>query len=477
MSTIGNKAAESYVTVQKQTIAGNGGTSYTLNQAVSNAADIEVFVNNTRQEPIVAYNASSTTLTMTGAVNSSDSFYVIFQGKGITSVNHPPQSPITATNLTVTETATVTGNITTSGTVNTSSINGGQIGGRRNLIINGNFQCWQRNTNVTGLGTASGYFTADRWRINLGGASAGRFTMSRTAGDPDGFNYGLVINCTTADTSIAADEQLRLNYRIEGQDLQQLEKGTSTAKAVTISFYAKVDGSATNFVVELQDSNNTRTISKMFTFTNTWTRYYWTVPGDTTGALNQDTSMSMTLNFWLHAGSTHTSGTLNTSWNARTNANVAAGIHSLFASTSNEFYLAGVQLEVGSQATPFEHRSFGEELALCQRYYYHTYSYGTPAGTTFDVDYAAPIIIIGTGNHGMGVCNGVYPVEMRASPTVSFYSSTGTANRIRYWGGAGGDLTYGTVNRSTRQILGMSLNAGSNPEDFYSAALVCDAEL
>jgi hypothetical protein len=246
--------------------------------------------------------------------------------------------------------------------------------GRRNLIINGNFQCWQRNTNVTGLGTASGYFTADRWRINLGGTSAGRFTMSRTAGDPDGFNYGLVINCTTADTSIAADEQLRLNYRIEGQDLQQLEKGTSTAKAVTISFYAKVDGSATNFVVELQDSDNTRTISKMFTFTNTWTRYYWTVPGDTTGALDQDNNMSMTLNFWLNAGSGHTSGTLNTSWNARTNANVAAGIHSLFASTSNEFYLAGVQLEVNSQATPFEHRSFGEELALCQRYYYRVQS-------------------------------------------------------------------------------------------------------
>jgi hypothetical protein len=274
--------------------------------------------------------------------------------------------------------------------------------GRRNLVINGNFQCWQRNTNVTGLGTASGYFTADRWRINLGGTSAGRFTMSRTAGDPDGFNYGLVINCTTADTSIAADEQLRLNYRIEGQDLQQLEKGTSTAKAVTISFYAKVDGSATNFVVELQDNNNTRTISKMFTFTNTWTRYYWTVPGDTTGALNQDNSTSMTLNFWLNAGANHTSGTLNTSWNARTNANVAAGIHSLFASTSNEFYLAGVQLEVGSAATPFEHRSFGEELSLCQRYF--------------------QVITDGDGfarNSGSALFGIKFQNQMRANPTFS----------------------------------------------------------
>ena len=369
MSTLGQKPATQHVSTEKQSITGNGGTSYTLQQSVSQASDIEVFVNNTRQEPTVAYTANNTTLIMTGAVNSSDSFYVIFQGKAIQTAGLPVDAAITASAITASQTITSTGNITTSGTVNTPSINGGQIGGRRNLIINGNFQCWQRNTNVTGLGTASGYFTADRWRINLGGTSAGRFTMSRTAGDPDGFNYGLVINCTTADTSIAADEQLRLNYRIEGQDLQQLEKGTSTAKAVTISFYAKVDGSATNFVVELQDSDNTRTISKMFTFTNTWTRYYWTVPGDTTGALDQDNNMSMTLNFWLNAGANHTSGTLNTSWNARTNANVAAGIHSLFASTSNEFYLAGVQLEVGSQATPFEHRSFGEELTLCQRYF------------------------------------------------------------------------------------------------------------
>ena len=288
-----------------------------------------------------------------------------------------------------------------------------QIGGRRNMIYNGNFQCWQRSTSETGLGTASGYFTADRWRINLGGTSAGRFTMNRTAGDPDGFNYGLVINCTTADTSIAADEQLRINQRFEGQDLQHLKKGTSSAEPTTISFYAKIVGSATDFVVELQDNDNTRSISKIFTFTTDWVRYYWTIPGDTTGALDQDTAMSMTLNFWLHAGSTHTSGTLNTNWNSRTNANVAAGIDSIFASTSNEFYLAGVQWELGSQATNFEHRSFGEELALCQRYYFQK---------------------IKGNDEPVGVCvyknstqlrvNVEFPTEMRSDPTVTTSNST-----------------------------------------------------
>ena len=295
----------------------------------------------------------------------------------------------------------------------------GQLSGRRNMVYNGNFQCWQRSTSETGLGTASGYFTADRWRVNLGGTSAGRFTMNRTEGDPDGFNYGLVINCTTADTSIAADEQLRINQRFEGQDLQHLKKGTSGAEATTISFYAKIVGSATNFVVELQDNDNSRSISKMFTFTTDWVRYYWTIPGDTTGSLDQDTSMSMTINFWLHSGSNHTSGTLNTDWNSRTNANVAAGIHSIFSSTSNEFYLAGVQWEVSSQATPFEFRSFGEERQLCYRYYYQM-----KAATSF--------MKIGHGRaYDTSNTTATYPVPvpMRANPTgsVSANSDVGVA--------------------------------------------------
>ena len=244
----------------------------------------------------------------------------------------------------------------------------GQVGGRRNLIINGNFQNWQRSTSETGLGASAGYFTADRWRISTGN-SAGRFTMNRTAGDPDGFNYGLVINCTTADTSIAANETLLLQQKIEGQDLQHLKKGTSDAESVTISFYANIVGNATDFVVTLYDNDNNRFISKLFTFTTSWVRYYFTVPGDTTGTLDQDNNSSLELWFWLHAGSNHTSGTLQTSWGSDTNANRAVGIDSIYSSTDNEFYLAGVQMELGSQATPFEHRSFGEEQELCKRYF------------------------------------------------------------------------------------------------------------
>ena len=335
-------------------------------------------------------------------------------------------------------------------------ITNGQVGGRRNLIINGNFQNWQRSTSETGLGASAGYFTADRWRISTAN-SAGRFTMNRTAGDPDGFNYGLVINCTTADTSVAADEILLLQQKIEGQDVQHLKKGTSDAESVTISFYAKIVGSATDFVVTLYDNDNNRFISKLFTFTTSWVRYYFTVPGDTTGTLDQDTSSSLEMWFWLHAGSNHTSGTLQTSWGSDTNANRAAGIDSIYSSTSNEFYLAGVQMEVGSQATPFEHRSFGEEKDLCYRYYEEGGFSMRVSGT-----------VIRTGQS--------YTVTKRASATVEvfFDSSKATAGTIN----VSNSTNSGWAEGGSTNYWNMEKNTGSNGDGVdYNCHWTADAEI
>ena len=335
-------------------------------------------------------------------------------------------------------------------------ITNGQVGGRRNLIINGNFQNWQRSTSETGLGASAGYFTADRWRISTAN-SAGRFTMNRTAGDPDGFNYGLVINCTTADTSVAADEILLLQQKIEGQDVQHLKKGTSDAESVTISFYAKIVGSATDFVVTLYDNDNNRFISKLFTFTTSWVRYYFTVPGDTTGTLDQDTSSSLEMWFWLHAGSNHTSGTLQTSWGSDTNANRAAGIDSIYSSTSNEFYLAGVQMEVGSQATPFEHRSFGEEKDLCYRYYEEGGFSMRVSGT-----------VIRTGQS--------YTVTKRASATVNVYydSSKPTAGTIN----VSNSTNSGWPEGGSTNYWNMEKNTGSNGDGVdYNCHWTASAEL
>ena len=211
---------------------------------------------------------------------------------------------------------------------------------------------------------------------------------------------------------------------------------------------------------------------------NTWTYVTQKIKGNANLAFNNDNGSGLRVYIIAHQGTDMTSGSGTYDvWSAYSGTFRSGPMTQNWSHTAGAtFDVTGLQAEASDEATPFEHRSFGEELSLCQRYYYHTYSYGSPAGTTFNQDYEAPIIIIGTGNYGMGVCNAVYPVEMRAVPTVSFYGSDGTANRIRYWN-SGSLSAYGTVNRSTRQILGMSFDAGTNPEDFYSAALVCDAEL
>jgi len=279
-----------------------------------------------------------------------------------------------------------------------------QIGGRRNIVINGGMQISQRSTSETGKGDADGYFTLDRYKINVGATSAGRFTMSQSTDTPNGFGNSLKIDCTTADTSIAAGERLTIDHRIEGQNLQQVKKGTSDAEKMTISFYAKVVGSATDFVVDLMDNDNTRQVSNLFTFTTSWVRYYWTIPADTTGAFDNDNANSLNIQFWLHGGSTYTSGTLNTSWASSTDANRAVGIDSIFSSTDNEIYLTGIQLEVGEQATPFEHRSFGEELQLCQRYF----------------EYRTGGISSGIANSGSSVQSTLsFHVTKRAAPTTA----------------------------------------------------------
>ena len=180
---------------------------------------------------------------MTGIVKTDQ-----IQGAGSSTVTIPSG---TALNVT-----TVSGTPTFSGDVTLPSINGGQIGGRRNIVINGAMQVAQRGTSSTGLGDGASYPTLDRFEVS-GGSSAGRLTMTQDSSAPSGFANSIKLDCTTADTSIAAGEYLLLQQKIEGQDLQQLKKGTSDAEKVTVSFYVKGNASAT-YVLELADEDNNR---------------------------------------------------------------------------------------------------------------------------------------------------------------------------------------------------------------------------
>jgi len=297
-----------------------------------------------------------------------------------------------------------------------------QPSGRKNIVTNGAMQVAQRSASVTGLGATAGYYTCDRWKFTQ--LSAGRFTMTQTADGPSGFANCLKLDCTTADTSIASGENLALQHKFEGQDLQQIKKGTSDAESVTVSFYVKANAAFT-FGVELYDNDNTRQITKLYNTTTGWVRHELTFPADTTWAFDDDNALSLDLNFWLHAGSDWAGGTLNTSaWASSTNANRAAGIGSFFSSTDNEFFLTGVQMEIGSQATNFEHRSYGEELALCQRYY-EILGRGPDSYTmTFS---NMPVKIAPSTNFAQGHA---YKTMKRAAPTVVLYSRNNTSGKV-----------------------------------------------
>jgi hypothetical protein len=289
-----------------------------------------------------------------------------------------------------------------------------QLGGRRNVIINGAMQVAQRSDGVTGLGASGGIFTCDRMMIDF--TTSGRLTQSQaTITDLPGFANALKLDCTTADTSIAADEYTHLQYRIEGQDLQQFKKGTSDAEKMTISFYVKGNGNAT-YICELYDGDNGRQISQTFSVTSSWNRVVLTYDGDTTGAFDDDNNLSLYILIWLHSGSNYNSGTLSTTWTAQTTANRAVGGSSFFSSTDNQFFITGLQMEVGSQATPFEHRSFGEELALCERYFVECFS--------GDSNYESAVSGWAFASNGT-VAYRPFRVQMRARPTLS-KSDSGT---------------------------------------------------
>jgi len=243
----------------------------------------------------------------------------------------------------------------------------------RNMVINGAMNVAQRATSVTGLGAdGNTYNTVDRWQL-VANATAGRFTMSQTADGPNGISANcLKLDCTTADTSIAAAELLRITQKFEGQNLQRIGKGVAGAKQITLSFYVKASAVFT-FGVELFDNDNSRQITKLFDTTTDWVRHSFVIPADVddgSSPFADDNALSLQLQFWLHAGATYTSGTLNTaSWANYTQANRAAGIDSFFSNTANNFFLTGVQMEVGPVASEFEQEEITTTTTKCRRYY------------------------------------------------------------------------------------------------------------
>ncbi len=239
----------------------------------------------------------------------------------------------------------------------------------RNVIINGAMQVAQRGTSTASI-TTGGFYTADRFAIEL--TTLGTWTQSVEADAPTGSGFGksLKMLCTTADASPAAADACSVLYKLEGQNLQQFLKGTASAKQFTLSFWVKGTTTGT-YVAELFDVDNTRQVSASYSISvaNTWEKKTITFPADTTGAFANDNGLSLGVLFWLGAGSNFTSGTLNTTWAAEVAANRAVGVTNVASAINNAWQITGVQLEVGAVATPFEFEDIGVTLRKCQRYY------------------------------------------------------------------------------------------------------------
>ena len=284
------------------------------------------------------------------------------------------------------------------------------ISGRRNLLYNGAMQVAQRGTSETGVVTA-GYYTCDRWKFDR---NSGTYTVTQGTSGPSGFGNTFKIETTATGSG----SNVTINQRLEGKDVQCLGFGTPDAKSVTVSFWVKTNVVGT-YTFELYHQDSNRQVSKNYTVNSsgTWEYKTITLPPDTSNGFANDNNLSLYAFWWIAAPSSFTSGTQNTSaWASSTNANrVSPDIVDISDTVGNYFEITGVQLELGKVATPFEHRSYGEELALCQRYYQKLPFTG--AGYTFTATH------VGGGSWRSAIR---LPLPMRATPTVSTNYSSAT---------------------------------------------------
>jgi hypothetical protein len=240
--------------------------------------------------------------------------------------------------------------------------------GFRNLVINGAMQVAQRGTQVTSI-TNSGYRTVDRFLIPIN--ALGTWTIDQSTDSPNGFSNSLKLTCTTADASPVAGAYAFIRHNIEAQNLQSLGYGTADAKTMTLSFWVKSNKTGSASVDSRQLDNSSKLWSATYSISSadTWEYKTLTIPEDTAGVIDNNNDTGLYIDWWLNSGSTFTGGTAASTWSTndesrRNPSNLGVG-----GATSDYFAITGVQLEVGSVATPFEHRSYGDELARCQRYF------------------------------------------------------------------------------------------------------------
>jgi hypothetical protein len=285
--------------------------------------------------------------------------------------------------------------------------------GRRNLIINGAMKVAQRGTSFTGDHGGSGAYTIDRWKAWQTGG--GDITIEQSTEVPEEFTGGRSIKGTvaTADSSIGATDYYSVSHYIEGQNIVGTDFGGATAKTLTLSFYIKTSVTgAYGGVVRNSDGTKNYPFSYVVADTN-WNRYTITFTGAADGTWLYTNALGLSVFWGLGVGATYTDTA--GSWNTKDSVVSADSSLNWIATNGATFHLTGVQLELGSVATDFEHRSYGEILADCQRYYY---LHATKEGG------ANPIGSAAFQTTNFADFNLHFPTTMRTNPTLEYVSGT-----------------------------------------------------
>lgn len=304
----------------------------------------------------------------------------------------------------------------------------------RNLLYNGAMQIAQRNTSVASISSGATYHTVDRFQTAVNALGTWTQSVENDAPTGSGLRKSLKMLITTADASPAADDYVILMQNLEGQDVQRIFKGTSSAQQLTLSFWVKSNVTGT-YIVSLFDTDNSRSIHKSYSVSSsaTWEKKTIVFDADTVGMFDNDNSGSLSVRWWLGVGSNRNSGTLGTIWASTVDANSAVGQTNVAAATNNYWQITGVQLETGSTATPFEFEPYETTLRKCYRYYWKLQYEGAPtrmlyghaASTTawnsMPIYPPTPMrvtpVTIGSGT--FGISNG-YQYEATSVPGTSF---------------------------------------------------------
>jgi hypothetical protein len=307
---------------------------------------------------------------------------------------------------------TVTGATTFNSTVSINGANGSGYTGYKNRIINGGMVIDQRNNgaSVTATSTAVFAYSLDRWSYNVSQAS--KFTIQQNAGSvtpPAGFKNYLGVTSSAA-TSLGANDYYGLMQFIEGLNCFDLAFGTASASTVTLSFWVRSSLTGA-FGGSLQNSAQNRNYPFSYTINaaNTWEQKSITVAGDTSGTWLTTNGIGLGVYFGLGVGTTYGSGTAN-AWTSSLLV-VPTGSTSVVGTNGATFYITGVQLERGSNATSFEFRDYGRELQMCQRYFFSL----APSVGVY-VAYGSAIEVSTTS----GSAYIKYPTTMRAAPTITY---------------------------------------------------------